>query len=163
MWKTISGYPDYQVSDAGEIKSFKQSKLIIMKLLIMGGYRYVTLCRKGDCKKRYVHRLVLDAFIGPCPKGLEANHLDGDKLNNYASNLEYVTRSENAFHALRMGLRKDAKPVIQKSKAGQFVAEYSSVHEAFRQTGANIGNISSCCLGKRPVAGGFVWRFAGAK
>ena len=55
---------------------------------------------------RYLHVLVAEAFLGPCPKGKEANHRDGDRKNNAASNLEFVTHSQNVRHALRLGLRR---------------------------------------------------------
>lgn len=51
-----------------------------------------------------VHRAVAEVFLGPCPVGYEVNHLDGDKLNPRLDNLEYLTRSENSKHALKMGL-----------------------------------------------------------
>ena len=52
------------------------------------------------------------------------------------------------------------KKVIQYTKDGDFVYEFESTLEASKTTGINQGNISLCCLGKRPSAGGFVWQFA---
>jgi hypothetical protein len=51
----------------------------------------------------YVHRLVLRAFVGPCPDGQEVRHLDGNPANNNLANLAYGTRSENIADALRHG------------------------------------------------------------
>ena len=51
-----------------------------------------------------VASLVAQNFIGERPKGLQINHNDGNKLNNYASNLEYVTAKENVLHAYKNGL-----------------------------------------------------------
>ena len=53
----------------------------------------------------------------------------------------------------------NTKPILQFSKSGELIAEYSSIHEAERQTGCNRGHISSCCKGKRKSAGGFIWRY----
>lgn len=72
------------------------------------GHGYMTVCLY-DKKKRftkYVHRLVAEVFIGPCPKGEQVNHKDGNKANNCVGNLEYVTRAENAIHAFKTGLHK---------------------------------------------------------
>ena len=54
--------------------------------------------------RKHIHRLVADAFFGPCPDGHEVNHKDGVKTNNNVDNLEYVTRLENAQHAKERGL-----------------------------------------------------------
>lgn len=68
------------------------------------GYRVVTLCEGGRQHKRYVHRLIAEAFHGP-PLGLNVNHKDGDKTNNRVENLEWVTARENNQHAINTGLR----------------------------------------------------------
>ncbi len=165
MWKTIEGFPNYQVSDAGEIMSCKFGKKIILKPRIRSGYSCVVLCQNGERSDCDVHRLVLGAFIGECPEGSEANHLDGNKPNNRLDNLEWVTPSENMLHAYRNGLRvppsnPNEKPIEQYMKDGQFVALYKSGCSAMRETGIPRGNISKCCTGKLFSAGGFVWRFA---
>ena len=69
-----------------------------------GGYLKVCLYDKGERKWVYVHRLVCEAYHGAPLAGQEVNHKDGNKMNNVSSNLEWVTRSENNFHAFRMGL-----------------------------------------------------------
>ena len=51
------------------------------------------------------------------------------------------------------------KPVLQFSKDGEFIAEYTSAHEAERQTGCNQGNICRCCRGKLKSTGGFIWKY----
>lgn len=60
--------------------------------------------------ERYVHHLVLEAFVGPCPPKHEGNHDDGDPRNNYVGNLEWVTSQENSQHAARV-LRTVHPPV----------------------------------------------------
>lgn len=66
------------------------------------GYRVISLFRDGVQFQTTVHRLVATAFI-PNPEGLpEVNHIDGDKSNNCVTNLEWVTKSENAQHAVEV-------------------------------------------------------------
>ena len=66
---------------------------------VCGGYCRVGLTRNGKPVEQRVHVLVAAAFICQRPHGLEINHIDGNKLNNKLSNLEYVTRAENMRHA----------------------------------------------------------------
>ena len=53
----------------------------------------------------------------------------------------------------------NTKPILQFSKSGELIAEYSSLTEASRQTGCNNSHISSCCKGERKSAGGFIWKY----
>lgn len=69
------------------------------------GYKQVSVMVKGKRYVRYIHRLVAECFI-PNPYRLpEVNHLDGDKANNNADNLEWCTTSDNHKHAYQMGLK----------------------------------------------------------
>ena len=66
-----------------------------------GSGRYKSVC--VGSMNRYIHRIVAELFIGPCPPGMEVNHRDGDKQNNRVENLEYVTRNQNVAHAKSIG------------------------------------------------------------
>lgn len=115
VWKDIVGYEGkYQVSNLGYIKSLEMwtgDKYIKRNKILRGslnknGYYYVSLSKDGKVKKYKVNRLVAQAFIDN-PYNLPiTNHIDGDKTNNCASNLEWTTQSENLKHAYRTGLRK---------------------------------------------------------
>src|SRR5690606_11217835 len=64
----------------------------------------------GDGGKSYrVHRLVMEAFVGPLPEGMEVRHLDDDPDNNALSNLVYGTRSENLEDRVRLGTHHHAR------------------------------------------------------
>lgn len=118
-WKTIEGYPDYAISDMGQVKRLTSRTCAkagsILKQAWSGGrkadkrYLIVDLCRLGEGKRTCsVHVLVAEAFLGARPEGMVPNHMDGDRSNNAASNLEWVTQSRNVKHAYELGLA-DAK------------------------------------------------------
>ncbi len=106
-WKTIEGFEDYQVSNFGRVKSLKRNKERILKFGNNNqGYLYVELYKNGKSKILRIHRLILKTFKPIFNSdNLECNHIDGNKLNNYADNLEWSTRSENELHAYRIGLK----------------------------------------------------------
>ena len=107
IWKDVSGYNGkYQVSNFGNIRSFKNGKTLNLKLISNSyGYLFVSLCANGGRKQGMVHRLVCDAFIGDA-FGKICNHKDGIKTNNHFTNLEFVTSKENTHHAMKLGLLK---------------------------------------------------------
>jgi hypothetical protein len=109
-WRPIVGYEGwYEVSDHGRVRRVAGGMgARVGKVVALGttnrGYRRVVLHRRRQTKGRLVHHLVLEAFVGPRPAGHECNHKDGDKTNNRPSNLEWVTKSGNAHHAVKLGL-----------------------------------------------------------
>lgn len=109
-WKTIEGYENYEVSNFGNIRSLNYNSQNIIKLLkpaiCSSGYYGVALCLSGKAKTFLIHRLVGIYFIENTENKLEVNHKDGNKLNNYYTNLEWCTRLENAKHASNNNLLK---------------------------------------------------------
>lgn len=102
IWKNIVGYIGlYEVSNLGKVKRFYKSKrsrpFIILSPGVNDkhGHLFVHLSKNGIKTKYYIHRLVLMAFIGPCPIGMECRHLDGNPSNNRLDNLCWGTRKEN--------------------------------------------------------------------
>jgi hypothetical protein len=106
-WCWIPGYEDlYRVSDMGDVWSMPRNTTrggILKQIPDKRGYQYVTLTKNSDQKRIQVHQLVLAAFEGPCPSGLETRHLDGNPANNNRSNLVYGTHSENTRDKHRHG------------------------------------------------------------
>ena len=101
-WKPVIGYEGkYQVSDRGRIRRINHLKPRNNRY----GYPYVVLVGEGRKRETIqVHKLVTEAFIGPRPESLQVNHIDANKENNRADNLEYVSHLENIRHAIKLGL-----------------------------------------------------------
>lgn len=96
MWKNIPGYKKlYQASNLGKIKSYKNGKILRPWTKNKTGHLCVDLYLNNKRRHLFVHRLILETFIGPCPLGMECRHLDGNPLNNRLDNLCWGTRSEN--------------------------------------------------------------------
>lgn len=160
IWKEIDGFPDYEVSNLGRVCSFKGKYPKILKPWKNScGYLAVGICTGRKRVMKRVHRLVAEAFIPNLKNKPEVNHIDEDKLNNVAENLEWVTRRENCNHGTRNKRMAETqgKTVIQYTTDGVFVAEYPSTHEAERVTGISQADISKACRGKLKTAGGYIW------
>lgn len=96
--KNVAGFPGYEVSSSGEVFSSRRGQRTQMSPSVTNGYAKVTLANGKERGNFQVHRLVALAFIKN-PKKLEiVNHIDGDKLNNDVSNLEWTSRKGNGKH-----------------------------------------------------------------
>jgi len=106
IWKDVVGFEGiYAVSSLGRIMRVARSEkgrkpgTIKKPGANRHGYLGTQLAKDGKNYTVRVHRVVSEAFIGPVPAGYEVNHKDGDKSNNHADNLEYVTHSQNIAHS----------------------------------------------------------------
>ena len=116
QWKPIPGWEGYyEVSNQGKVRSLdritsagniKRGRL--MKLGTVAGYKHVALCVNGQVTQRKVHQLVLEAFVGPCPKGHLVCHKDGSRDNNHIENLRWGTPTSNNLDTIRHGRHKQA-------------------------------------------------------
>ena len=136
VWKPIVGFEDCgAVSNTGLIRN--KHGLIRKTNIGKNGYERVGF--HGGQETVFVHRLVACAFCDGYADGLEINHKDGDKLNNTASNLEWVTPSENIKHAYRTGLKvhsranmiiqdEDLSQLLSRAKSGE---TYQSIADSY--------------------------------
>lgn len=119
-WKSPEGFSGrYEVSSLGRVRSltsargtpWKTGPVLLRARPHAGGYSRVSL-RRMDF---YVHRLVAEAFVGPCPDGYQCAHLDGDPSNNAASNLQWVSPKENQSHRVLHGtsLSRESHPMAK--------------------------------------------------
>lgn len=116
IWKPVAECNgEYYVSSWGRVKSLKFGKEVMLKSALVNGYLAVTIYfKKGKRTTKTIHKLVANAFIENPYNKREVNHIDGDKLNNNVSNLEWMTRKENAQHGWDTGLFEKARLSISK-------------------------------------------------
>lgn len=176
LWKDIPSYEGlYQASTMGRIRSLYTNK-ILKHEISKNGYCKVTLCKNRVRKLCSVHRLVATTFLPNHNKKLQVNHKDGNKTNNCVDNLEWATSKENIIHSYKNKLQipkkgkehplyrkygkenKTSKKINQYDLQGNFIKTWDSIMDVERILNINNGNISSCCNGKKRMAGGFIWR-----
>ena len=137
MWKEIPWTNgQYSANDeTGQIRSNdrlgpdgRKLKGKILKPFIQNnGYEEVDLRVNGQYHRKLVHRLVAETFNEDFDPALDINHINGVKTDNYASNLESMTRSENIRHAMRIGLIKPSEKQLQIRKD---IAKMSRLHQS---------------------------------
>ena len=157
IWKPISGYEGiYEISNLGAIKSLERivknsgvhGGYVKLKERILkprenkkrNGYYEISLKKDGIEKRFKVHRLVAIAFIPNPNNKPEVNHIDGNKSNNSASNLEWVSSKENKEHAWKIGLA-NSNHRKQPIKCNETGICYESVVAASIATGCDRRSI----------------------
>ena len=92
-WRRVFCWDGYEVSSFGRVRGPRK---VLMPEVMHTGYLRIQLYSHGIRRRSLVHRLVLEAFRGPCPDGYEAGHLNGIRADNRIENLEWLTPKENA-------------------------------------------------------------------
>jgi hypothetical protein len=127
-WRAIPSWESlYEVSTFGRVRSLDRIRPLRMRQIkpgtvrhikgrIVGGrllgpkghakYWKVLLSDEGRHETRFVHHLVLEAWVGPRPAGYVTNHINGNAEDNRLENLEWCSYSHNNQHAIDTGLRK---------------------------------------------------------
>lgn len=173
-WADVPGYEGYyQVSDAGRVKSLKRTVpmrdgrtyrvggKILRTKPGPGGYTIVCLSKDGTEWGELLHRLVLAAFVGPCPPGMECCHEDGDPADNRLENLRWDTKTSNQQDRRKHGTWHDKTAArghrhgmakLQEAEARQIKYDRETSHDALAERfGVTTATI-------RDIQGGKSWR-----
>ena len=166
IWKDIPNYEGYQVSNLGRVKSFYGLKEKILKPKITRGYYQVHLHKNSIGKWYSIHRLVLEAFNGTIPEGLQVNHINEIKTDNRLENLNLMTPKENTNWGTGIERQvkkringKCSKTVLQFTLDNILVKEFPSIRQAERETGFSHQSIVNCCKGRYEQAYGYIWKY----
>ena len=180
IWVDVLGYEGlYQVSNLGKIKSlprFKKSKwgtlsyingCDIKPKVSNRGYIRVGLSKDGKQTPLLAHRIVAKAFIVNTENKPHINHIDGNKLNNHISNLEWCYHRENILHAMNtLGIIMShsgsknglSKAVYQINDIGVVVAKFDCIRDT-ELLGFSSACVSLVCRGKQKKHKGYHWSF----
>jgi hypothetical protein len=148
IYRAVPGFDRYRVGDDGSVWArTRAGGWYRLKPRCQDEYARVVLYARGSRRHVSVHRLVLEAFVGPCPAGMEACHGDGDRSNNRLGNLRWDTPKNNAADTIAHGRRargschRDAKlseadiPAIVAAVAGgESVASVAARYGVFHTT-----------------------------
>ena len=132
----LGNFKGYTVSSNGTVYSKKSNKE--MRTRVRKGYREVYLFINGKYQWFLVHRLIAMVFLPNPYNKPEVHHIDENKLNNAASNLMWVTKSENKAYSV-------GQPVIGISRDSGLIMEYYCMRDAERATGVRHGQIKKQC------------------
>lgn len=173
-WRDVVGYEGlYQVSDQGRVKSLERKDCLgrtvkertLKPSPTKYGYLVVSLHAGGKQKMLRVHRLVCEAFHENPDNKPQVNHVNEDKTDNRACNLEWCTRIENMNHGTRNSRAGKAIAKANSKQTGQYTLDmelikvWPSAREAERETGFDQSTISKVARGKHKQAYGYIWKY----
>lgn len=167
-WKEIGNGYNYKVSDRGRVKRIGTSKDHSVRN--RHGYLITDLYKNGTRISKGVHRLVAEAFVPNPYNKPEVNHKDGNKHNNEANNLEWVTKKENCEHAWNTGLARASYGMKGKKnpnggrkgipfKIVETGEIFNTAIECAQKIGGNHRHINDCLLGRQKTHRGYHFEY----
>ena len=156
LWREWPQDPRIEVSNKGNVVSCKRGAPYPLKVMHdRCGYQRVGA---GPQRSYLVHRMVAETWIDNPNNYPQVNHINGDKDDNRAENLEWVTQSQNMRHAYRTGLNKGRHKgtPIRIPETGEV---FESQRECARRIGGSQGNIWKCLAGKISTHRGYHFEY----
>ena len=163
-WFPVCGYEGfYEISKQGEVRRVATGKILKTKKEC-NGYIRVNLSKRGVAKSELLHRLVAKTFIENPENMPTINHIDENKSNNSAGNLEWVDMSYQNSYGQGAVNRNRAKciPICQFDMEGNYIRTWDSAKEACDALGLNPSSVGHVCRGERRYksTGGHKFKYA---
>ena len=161
IWLHIPDYIGYQISNLGRVRSIDRDLIysdgrkrhmpgrILKPVLTDNGYFRIALHQKGSYRSYYIHRLVAATFVANPENKPIVNHIDGNKSNNCAENLEWVTYGENNDHAVSIGLCKHCTEIRCKETG----KTYKSIRSAAKDLNLSHSSLAFALQNNKPIQG----------
>lgn len=152
LWTPIQGFPNYEVSTGGHVRSVKHNRLMTPQSNHKGYYKVGLKSETtGRVQKKFIHRLVAEAFLPNPDKLPQVNHKNCDKTDNRVENLEWVDGSYNMRHMVANGRSTIAKlNVVTASEIRELLLLGAAVKKLARKYGVSPKTI-------RDIRDGKVW------
>ena len=160
-WKSIDFAPSYEVSDTGRVRNTNFNRSGAAKEMSYftahNGYKMVGIMVNGRQKSFGVHRLVAQSFIQNPERLPFVNHLNGNKTDNRAENLEWITNKDNQLHGFYELRHHGLTKPVQCLETGKI---YQSAQQAGRELGICSRNIAQAAQPNHRLksAGGYHWK-----
>lgn len=151
-WRTLAAYPDYEVSNYGEIYSHKTDRILEGRDSGHGFIR-VHLTNEDGTREEYIHQMVASAFVRGWRPRTQVMHFDGDKSNNRVDNLRVRSRR---FYPEDVRIRHYRGQSVRIVETGEI---FRSIRDCARKIGGDYSTIYQCLKGKRKTHLGFTYEF----
>ena len=153
LWKEWPRDPRIMVSNKGNMIRCKKGVWSPAKVC-NNNHGYQSVYAGGSTQ--LVHRLVAETWLDNPNHRSDVNHINGDKDDNRVENLEWVTHSQNMYHAHRTGLIKPKRTKVRCVETGEI---YESISECARRIGGEKGSIAHCLSGERSTCRGYHFEY----
>lgn len=159
-WKPVVGYEGlYTVSDRGNVRTRRRkgSKGGLLRPGLSASHLTVGLYMEGVPRSRLVHHLVLEAFVGPCPPGMEGCHGPGGPLDNRLANLRWDTASANQMDRVRDGTSNRGERQWQSKLTQADVVECRRRYAAGERLAVLVSEYGTTTSGMSLAISGKTW------
>lgn len=161
-WKPVLGYEGhFEVSNMGRVRALKlgqPARILKPHIDRKHGHGRKSVCFDYKCSRKLVHRLVLEAFVGPCPKGMECAHINGNAGDNRLENLRWDTHQNNMRDVVKHGTahrpRGTANAMAKINEAQALEIANSSLPQ---RTLAKLYGISQAAVSAIRLGGTWTW------